>query len=212
MYSDKMVAAFNFAAHAHQKQKRKGSKTPYIAHPMAVASLVLEHGGGEDVVCAALLHDTIEDCGTLPDTILVGFGQTVLDLVQAVTNPPIDWKSFKTNEDLQETLKAFRMRNFEKLRTSTPDVLLLSACDKLHNARGLLEDLRKARDEAGRGETPEERMLLVRTVWDRFRGKRDGTIWYYVEMAKVYQASKVPQVVTLSNALAEVCAQMDAKY
>lgn len=212
MYTDKMLWAFRFATQAHQKQKRKGSNTPYIAHPMAVASLVLEHGGGEDIFCAALLHDTIEDCGTQPIEVLKEFGQEVLDLVQAVTNPPIDWKSFKSNTDLQETLKSFRTKNFEKLRTAPPDVQLLSACDKLHNARGLLEDLRKARDEAGRGETPEERSLLVRGVWDRFRGRREGTLWYYTEIAKVYQGSRVSQVVTLGNALAGVCAQMDAKY
>lgn len=212
MFSEKMIRAFRFSAEAHQKQKRKGSETPYIAHPMAVASLVLEHGGGEDVFCAALLHDTIEDCGVKPITVSVEFGPPVLDLVLAVTNPPIDWKSFRNDTDLQTTLRAFRVKNFEKLSAASSDVLLLSACDKLHNARGILEDLRKARDEAGLGETPEERALFVDKVWNRFRGKREGTLWYYTEIAKVYRTSAFPQVKTLGNALNDVCIRMERYF
>ena len=55
--------ALAFAAEKHAGQKRKGTRIPYISHPMAVASLVLEHGGDEDEVIAALLHDVAEDCG-----------------------------------------------------------------------------------------------------------------------------------------------------
>ena len=45
---------------------RKASTTPYIAHLMGVASLVLEYGGDEDMAIAALLHDVVEDCGGAP--------------------------------------------------------------------------------------------------------------------------------------------------
>ena len=212
MFSEKMVLAFRSASLLHQKQRRKGSETPYIAHPMAVASLVLEHGGSEDVFCAALLHDTIEDCKMDPGVIASTFGQPVLDLVQAVTNPPIDWKSFKNDEDLQATLRSFRMKNFEKLAGSSPEVLLLSSCDKLHNARGILEDLRRARDEAGEGKPPEEVAPLVMGVWNRFRGKRGGTIWYYTEIAKVYSQSESAQVRHLGRELHDVCDRMTADF
>lgn len=212
MFSEKPVLAFEFAMTAHRKQKRKGSNTPYIAHPMAVASLALEHGGSESVVCAALLHDTIEDCGTKPEALVAAFGQSVLDLVQAVTNPPIDWKSFKTDEELQTTLLAFRMKNFEKLAAASPDVQLLSACDKLHNARGILEDLRRARDEAGEGKISAEVAQLVLGVWNRFRGRRQGTLQYYKRLSEVYSQSESSQVRQLGRSLGEVCGDMEADF
>lgn len=212
MFSEKFHVAFRFSAEAHKTQKRKGSGTPYIAHPMAVASLVMEHGGGEDVVIAALLHDVIEDTKVTASEVEAAFGPRVLGLVQAVTNPPIDWKSFKNDEDLQATLRSFRMKNFEKLAGSSPEVLLLSSCDKLHNARGILEDLRRARDEAGEGKPPEEVAPLVMGVWNRFRGKRDGTIWYYTEISKVYSQSESAQVRHLGRELHDVCDRMTADF
>lgn len=212
MLTEKIYVAFRFAAEAHAKQKRKGSETPYIAHPMGVASLVIEHGGKEDVICAALLHDVVEDCGVTPEALGNTFGGRVLELVSAVTNPPINWKSLKDPEVLQATLRDFRMKNFEKLAGAIPEVQLLSACDKLHNARGILEDLRQARDEKGEGKTPEEAARLVLAVWDRFRGKRQGTLWYYQELAKVYSGSENPQVRHLGRSLREVCGDMDADF
>ncbi len=59
----RFLRAFNFAAEKHAGQTRKASTTPYIAHLMGVASLVLEFGGDEDLAIAALLHDVVEDCG-----------------------------------------------------------------------------------------------------------------------------------------------------
>lgn len=210
MFSEKMVMAFRFAAEAHVKQKRKSSNTPYIAHPMAVASLVLEHGGGEDVFCAALLHDVIEDCGVTEERLSGIFGETVVTIVKAVTNPPIDWKSFKSDVDLQETLKVFRNKNFEKLRGSEVQIQLLSACDKLHNARGIMEDLRRAQTETGEGKPPSEVAQFTLDVWNKFRGKREGTLWYYIELSKVYSESESPQVRLLGRALRDVCESMDA--
>ena len=64
--------ALAYAAEKHAGQKRKGTRIPYISHPLAVASLVLEYGGSEDEVIAALLHDVPEDCG----------GQEVLDEIR----------------------------------------------------------------------------------------------------------------------------------
>ena len=62
----RFLRAFLFAAEKHKGQTRKASTIPYIAHLMGVASLVLEAGGDEDLVIAALLHDVVEDCGGGP--------------------------------------------------------------------------------------------------------------------------------------------------
>src|SRR5260221_11435231 len=58
--------AFRYAAEKHAGQTRKQTAVPYLSHLMAVASLVLEAGGDEDMAIAALLHDVVEDCGGMP--------------------------------------------------------------------------------------------------------------------------------------------------
>ncbi len=85
----------------HQEQRRKGTAIPYIAHLWAVAAIVLEHGGNEDQVVAALLHDAIEDQGhriTLQD-IERRFGPTVAEIVEgctdAETRPKPPWRERK---------------------------------------------------------------------------------------------------------------------
>lgn len=63
LLTPRFSAAFEFARAAHSRQVRKGSGTPYLAHLMSVAALVLEHGGDEETAIAALLHDVAEDQG-----------------------------------------------------------------------------------------------------------------------------------------------------
>jgi (p)ppGpp synthase/HD superfamily hydrolase len=212
MFSTKFQEAFRFAAEAHGKQKRKGTETPYIAHPMAVASLVIEHGGGEAVAIAALLHDVVEDTKVTAAEVEAAFGPEVLELVLAVTNPPIDWKTFESDSELQKALSKFRADYRAKLRTKSTDVQLLSACDKLHNARGILEDLRRARDDAGEGKKAEEVAQLVMAVWNRFRGKRTGTAEYYAQLASVYSESESAQVRQLGRSLRAVTDAMAAEF
>src|SRR5215467_13390951 len=62
----RLQQAFRYAAEKHAGQTRKQSAVPYLSHLMAVASLVLEAGGDEDMTIAALLHDVVEDCGGMP--------------------------------------------------------------------------------------------------------------------------------------------------
>ena len=71
--------ALVFASQLHREQRRKGSDVPYVSHLLAVAALVIEHGGDEDEAIAALLHDAIEDQGglTARDGILRRFGERV---------------------------------------------------------------------------------------------------------------------------------------
>ena len=82
--SSRFESAFSAAASLHPTQVRKGTDTPYIAHLLAVASLVLEHGGTEDEAIAALLHDAVEDQGGLPtlQRIRDEFGDAEADIVE----------------------------------------------------------------------------------------------------------------------------------
>jgi (p)ppGpp synthase/HD superfamily hydrolase len=148
--------AFLFAATSHGEQTRKKTTTPYIAHLMSVSALVLEAGGDEDLAIAALLHDVVEDCGGKPvlEEIERRFGARVAHVVAGCTDsdsyPKPPWRQRK------ETY-------LEHLRTADADVRLVSAADKLHNAREILRDYRSE------GEP----------VWQRFGGQREGTLWYY---------------------------------
>jgi GTP pyrophosphokinase len=152
----RFLRAFLFAAEKHAGQGRKASTVPYIAHLMGVASLVLEAGGDEDLAIAALLHDVVEDCGGAPmlKEVRRRFGKRVANIVEGCTDTDIDpkppWRERKENY-------------LRHLRNADPDTRLVSAADKLHNVRSILTDYRDV------GES----------IWARFNGGRDGTLWYY---------------------------------
>lgn len=160
-YTDRIVDAFALAFDLHRTQKRKGSETPYLTHLMATASIVGEFGGDEDQFIAALLHDAVEDQGgrkTL-DLVRARFGDRVADFVDGCSDsdaqPRPPWRERKE-------------RHLVKAATAAPELRLLIAADKLHNARTMLTDLREQGND----------------IWKRFRGNREGTLWYYAEMVR----------------------------
>ena len=152
----RFLRAVAFAAKKHAGQTRKASAIPYIAHLMGVASLVLEAGGDEDLAIAALLHDVVEDCGGAPmlKEVRRRFGPRVAQVVDgctdADTSPKPPWRERK------ETY-------IRHLKDADADTRLVSAADKLNNVRSIISDYREV------GES----------VWSRFNGGRDGTLWYY---------------------------------
>jgi len=165
--------AFLLAAELHREQTRKGSGVPYVSHLMAVAALAVEHGGDEDVAVAALLHDAVEDQGGDPvrRRIREQFGDRVSDLVEACTDadviPKPPWQARK---------EAF----IAGLTTAPPEVRLIVACDKLHNAAATLDDLR--------ADGP--------AVWEKFKGGKDGTLWYLRSVLEIIEPD-LPQRLAL---------------
>ncbi len=93
----RLQRAFRYAAEKHVGQTRKQSAVPYLSHLLAVASLVLEAGGDEDLAIAALLHDVVEDCGGMPRLreIRKRFGARVAKIVEGCTDsfgePKPEW-------------------------------------------------------------------------------------------------------------------------
>ncbi|HXZ13282.1 MAG TPA: HD domain-containing protein [Candidatus Sulfotelmatobacter sp.] len=150
------------AARLHAGQFRKGSTRPYIAHLLGVTSIVLNHGGDEDEAIAALLHDGPEDQGglqTLRD-IRKKFGARVARIVDACTD---------TYEDPKPPWLERKKNYLRHLRHADASVRLVSAADKLYNVREILLDYRSQHD----------------AVFTRFRGGKEGTIWYYREVARI---------------------------
>lgn len=158
-YADALV----FTAAAHREQTRKGTDIPYLSHLMSVSALVLEYGGDEDQAIAGLLHDAIEDQGgvAMEAQIRERFGDRVAQIVRACTDSDVEPKP---------PWRARKEAYLATLRDKSDDALLVSQCDKLHNATAILEDARS----------------IGPAIWDRFTGKRDGTIWYYQSLAAIF--------------------------
>ena len=174
--------ALLYAARLHARQVRKVSGNPYIAHLLSVAALVIEDGGSEDEVIAALLHDAVEDQGgdVTRQEIRIRFGERVAAIVDGCTDadsfPKPPWRERKE-------------KFISSLSFASSEVLRVTAADKLDNVRSILisyDDLREG-------------------VWEHFKGKKDGTLWYYQAIAQVL-CSKMGGALTrsLEKAVAEL--------
>jgi (p)ppGpp synthase/HD superfamily hydrolase len=164
LLSGRFVDALEAAAVMFADKKRKGCDIPYISHLLAACAISLENGATEDEAIAALFHDAIEDIEDKSKVrALVGlFGPEVLRIVEAcsytdkVPKPP--WRERK---------EAYLARLLEEDRS----VLLVSAADKLHNARSIAADLRQH----------------GAAVWERFNAPLKEQLWYYRELVGLYR-------------------------
>ena len=165
--SSRFQVALIYAALAHAGHCRKGTTIPYISHPLAVASLVLDHGGDEDEVISALLHDTVEDSGGEPRLrdIRIQFGDRVADIVDACSDAYGDAAS----DIMKPPWRERKEHHLDRLRSASPSVLVVTAADKLHNARAVLGDYK----------------TLGEQLWSRFNASRDDSLWYYRSVADI---------------------------
>ena len=166
----KLAEAFDYASMEHQHQLRKSTDIPYISHLMSVCALIMEHGGNEDQAIAGLLHDAIEDADPadhIPEVraeILSRFGAKVLELVEGCTDGVPDASGNKSD------WKARKEAYLKHLEEKSEDLLLVSCCDKLHNARAILTDL----------------VTHGNKVFDRFTANQIETLWYYRSLSDVF--------------------------
>ncbi len=174
--------ALLYALDLHSDQLRKGTSTPYAAHLLAVAALVLEYGGDEDQVIAALLHDAVEDQGGSPILLEIEnrFGNRVSAIVEACTD---SWETPKP------PWRARKEAYLNHLKDIPDDAKLVSCADKIHNGRAIVRDVNSGGD----------------IVWDRFKGAKDGTSWYYQSILSVFQDTFKHPIVT---ELAEIVNQL----
>jgi len=168
----RFTEALELASLWHHGQFRKGTVTPYLSHLLSVAGIALEFGASEDEAIAALLHDALEDgpeytgrdAATLREEIQSRFGSEVALLVDGATDdaPPAGQPKRPWMERKREYLT--------KLPRESAAALLVSASDKLHNARNILTDL----------------LVNGPEVFTRFKQGRDGTLQYYRLLADTY--------------------------
>lgn len=145
--------AIAFASRAHEGQFRKGTKRPYIVHPVEVAEIVGTMTADDEIICAAILHDTIEDCAGVTEEILKKeFGERVASIVAQESED----KSLSWEERKGATIRHLGMAPFP--------VKLIGLADKLSNMRDIDRDYPVLGDE----------------LWKRFRMQSKAAMgWYY---------------------------------
>lgn len=158
---DMIDKAIEFAVRAHRGQVRKGSRRPYIVHPIDVGDIVCTLTEDEEVICAAYLHDTIEDCAGVTEAVIAAeFSERVAKLVA------------QESEDKSKTWMERKSHAIQHIATAEPDVQKIALADKLSNIRDI------SREYPVYGEE----------FWNRFRVKDKATIgWYYKGIRDVLQ-------------------------
>lgn len=153
-----------FAEKAHKGAVRKGTKIPYITHPLDSAVIISMMTDDQEMIAAALLHDTLEDTGVTYEDLKERFGVRVAELVA------------ECSEDKSKGWQERKETTLEKLKTADRDVKLLALSDKLSNLRNTARDY----------------ILLGEEIWQRFNVKeKEKHAWYYramVELLKELEA------------------------
>lgn len=144
--------AFVFAFKVHGEQKRKDG-SPYISHPVEVAFELAKNGASDELICAGLLHDTIEDAGVTTEILEKEFSSAVVDLVTSDSeNKSLSWEERK-----KLTLEILNSKDCSR------ELKMLVCADKLANIRSINRDLEKMGDD----------------VWSLFRRGKDKQQWLF---------------------------------
>jgi (p)ppGpp synthase/HD superfamily hydrolase len=159
----KYLEALNFAFKLHSNQFRKGTKIPYFFHLSSVSNHVIENGGDTDEAIAGLLHDAVEDQG----------GEKTLKLIKKKFGN----KVAKIVEDCTDTKVIPKPPWFERKKQYISDLnkkhqssLLVSMCDKTHNASCIINDYYR----------------VGKKIWNRFSANKKQVCWYYESLGKCY--------------------------
>ena len=185
--SDRFVTAVLYATTMHRDQTRKSTTIPYICHPFGAAASVIEAGGDEDQMIGALLHDVAEDCGGEPrlEDIKKMFGLRVAAIVRGCSD------SLVASEDKKAPWRERKDAHLKHLYETSDDILIVTAADKLNNARAIATDLQTVGEK----------------VWERFNTDRESILWYYNTMLKILSDRGVTPI--LLNPLASAIKIME---
>ena len=144
--------AIAFAVEKHKNGLRKGTKMPYIVHPLEVMHNLMLMGADKNLMAAGVLHDTVEDTDATLDEIAEKFGKDVASLVASHTekDKSLPWKKRK---DIA----------LEHLKQANKREQMLVLADKLSNMRAIARDYDKIQDK----------------LWERFNRGKEDQAWYY---------------------------------
>lgn len=145
--------AIEFATRAHEGQFRKGTKRPYIVHPVEVGDIVATMTTDEEIISAAVLHDTIEDCEFITEEVIAR--EFTLRVAAMVA---------QESEDKSKSWEERKGATIAHIGSTCREVQMIGLADKLSNMRDIDRDYPVAGEE----------------LWNRFRMKDKNMIgWYY---------------------------------
>ncbi len=157
-----VTEAVAFAAKAHDGMVRKGTKIPYIVHPMEVAAIVSSITDDPEIIAAAILHDVIEDCGVTAEALAAQFGSRVAQLVLDESQPK--------DGDPHKTWNSRKHAAIEHLAIASHEAQLIALGDKLSNMRAICRDFEQYGD----------------AMFSRFHQHDKGRhAWYYRSCARM---------------------------
>ncbi len=184
-YSYKVEQAIRAAAVLHKDQLRKGDMPfPYVTHVISVALIVSDYTEQEDIIAAALLHDTLEDTDYTAEELQEDFGGAVRDMVEALSEPQSESSGSKVPWKKQKSVYA------EQLSKAPDGSLMIAAADKIHNMRAIVEDYfdDHAKFVANFGGKLDERIEAYQAIADVLNERLENAI--LEEFNKVFEEYK----------------------
>ncbi len=172
MYSYRIEQAIRAASVLHKDQLRKGSMPfPYITHLVATSFTLLDYTDDEDVIIAAMLHDSIEDTDYKLDELEEDFGGRVREIVETVTEP-------KYSGDNKLTWGERKHAYSKQLKKASQEALLVAAADKIHNFRTMVEEYTDNYDRYTQdfGKNFDERLDVFQEVSDILNSRLKNSI------------------------------------
>ena len=152
-----------FAVRAHADTERKGKGFPYIVHPLEAMAIVATMTSDQELLAAAVLHDTIEDTDTTMEQLCAEFGPRVAKLVETETD-----QHFSADKAL--TWHQRKQESLNRLASASRDAMIVALGDKLSNMRGIAQDYAVLGDE----------------LWQRFNVKAKADhAWRFRQLAEV---------------------------
>lgn len=155
------LKALEIAFKHHSNQKRKGTNVTYFVHILNVTKYLMFETDDEDVICAGILHDTLEDTSYSKEELIKDFGLNVFNLVNFCTEEGNDIN--KTSIELKKTWKQRKQKSIDKIKNANKEELLVYVADKLSNISDMEEDL----------------ILIKENYWSRFNASKEEIKWYY---------------------------------
>jgi (p)ppGpp synthase/HD superfamily hydrolase len=164
----KIQQAINFVAEKHLGQTRRGIPFPYVVHPFSVAIVLSGYTEDEDIIVAGLLHDVLEDVpGCKYGDLVKNFGFRAAHIVMEVTedNDPDEIS------DKRATWLARKNQYLYNLEHDSRDALMVTAADKIHNLRSMIDGYHKIGEE----------------LWGRFNAPKEQKLWYYKQVLHILE-------------------------
>lgn len=153
-----LTKAYEYAAIAHKNQKRKGTDVPYLTHIITTLNYAMQLTDDEEILAAAILHDTVEDTWLTIDAIRQELGDNVAAYVYAES------ENKREDRPASDTWEIRKKETIEHLKTASYDVKIIVLSDKTANAESLVREWRQVGDE----------------IWLKFnQSDKSKQEWYY---------------------------------